>query len=117
MDKKNSNRSFWIILLLQVVLTALLAACRVISYTSRIEVGTSQSKVIKLLGDPDEINVIEKQTEIIWGPEESWWDTLEMGDKIEIWVYHYPEGTYQVYFLNESDQVDFEAFLEKGAVY
>ena len=114
MDYKHS---FLVFLIILIVSAAMITACRIISYTSRIEVGTSQSRVTKLLGDPDEINLIEKQTEIIWGPEESWWETLDKGDQIEIWIYHYPEGTYQIYFLNGSDQVEFEAFLEKGVVY
>ena len=40
-----------------------------------------------------------------------------MGDRIEIWVYHYESGTYQVYFLIGSDQVGFEYFIEKGVLY
>ena len=83
----------------------------------RVNAGTTKSRVVKKLGEPDEVNTMTKNTEFIWGPIESWWDELEMGDRIEIWAYQYDSGTYQLYFLNESDQVDFEAFIEKGTVY
>jgi hypothetical protein len=94
-----------------------LCACRSGLLVPRVDIGTSMSNVLKRLGEPDEINTMTRTTEYIWGPAESWWDELEMGDRIEIWVYHFESGTYQVYFLNESDQVGFEAFIEKGVVY
>lgn len=94
-----------------------LSGCRNPLIPPHVDVGTSKADAIDQLGDPEETRITYKQTEYIWGPEEAWWDTLGMGDKIEIWVYKYPKGTYQLYFLNDSENVDFEAFIDKDIVY
>lgn len=109
------NRIFILMVLIGIILS--LSSCRPGLLVPRVEVGTSKNHVLKRLVEPDEINTLTKSTEYIWGPIESWWDTLEMGDWIGIWVYHYDSGTCQVYFLIGSDQVGFEDFIEKGVVY
>jgi hypothetical protein len=83
----------------------------------RVEVGTSKTEVIAQLGEPDRQETIIKQTEAIFGPPEEWWHTLAMGDRVEIWSYERPQGTLQLYFLRDSETVDYEAFIDKGVVY
>ena len=118
MKKLMKRNLWWIISIIHlIVFIVSLSGCRLRLIPPRVEVGTSKADVIDQLGDPEETRTIYKQTEYIWGPEEAWWDTLEMGDSIEIWVYQYPKGTYQLYFLNDSENVDFEAFIDKDIVY
>ena len=112
-----NKRDLLLLFLVSIGVLFSLSSCRTEFLAPRIDVGTAKDRVLKRLGEPDEINTLTKSTEYIWGPIESWWDALEMGDQIEIWVYHYDSGTYQLYFLNDSDQVGFEVFIEKGVVY
>ena len=79
--------------------------------------GTSKTEILATLGQPDERETIIKQTKYIWGPPEAWWHTLEMGDEVEIWSYKYPQGALQLYFLRESETVDYQAFVDKDIVY
>ena len=112
-----NKRDILILFLVLIGFLFSLSSCRPGFLVPRVDVGTAKNRVLKRLGEPDEINTMTKSTEYIWGPIESWWDTLEMGDQIEIWVYHHDRGTYQVYFLNDSDLVGYDAFIEKGVVY
>lgn len=80
-------------------------------------VGPSKADVVARLGQPDERKTIFKQQEYVWGPPEAWWDTLEMGDSIEIWSYKFPRGTLHLYFLRGSETVDHEAFVDKNIVF
>ncbi|MCZ6877453.1 MAG: hypothetical protein O7G29_04855 [Acidobacteria bacterium] len=102
-----------------VALTVLVAACQIPQKESRgIEVGMKKIQVLNLLGPASVRNTFVKQTEHIWGPQEAWWDQVEMGDSLENWLYIYPEeGTLYVYFLKGSDSVSFMAFTPTGVVY
>ena len=82
----------------------------------QLAVGTSKADVLEALGQPDSRETIVKQQEYIWGPPEAWWHTLEMGDTVEIWSYLFPEGTLQLYFLQGSKTVDYQAFLDNDVV-
>ena len=106
-----------VIVALTVFVVVSLGACRAQFTFPHVEVGTSKADVISQLGDPDETRTIFKQTEFVWGPEEDWWDTLKMGDSIEIWTYQYPEGKYQLYFINGSENVNFETVIDKDVVF
>lgn len=79
--------------------------------------GASKADVLKALGQPDSRETIVKQQRYIWGPPEAWWHTLEMGDSVEIWSYLFPQGTLQLYFLQGSETVDYQAFMDKDVVY
>ena len=101
------------------VLTFLLPACQIPEKAGNgIEVGMKKIQVRNLLGPADVRTSFVKQTESIWGPQEAWWDQVEMGATLEVWSYLFPgEGTRSVYFLNESDRVSFKAFTPEGVVY
>lgn len=100
------------------VVMLLPTACRISEERPEIEVGMSRAEVLQLLGPPTESEVVVKQNEFIWGPQEAWWDQVEMGATLEVWSYLFPgEGTRSVYFLNESDRVSFKAFTPEGVVY
>lgn len=83
-----------------------------------ISVGMSGEEVERALGEPSEMELIIKQTESIWGPQEEWWHRVAMGDTLHTWSYEFPgEGTFAAYFLGESDTVSFTAFMPEGVVY
>jgi hypothetical protein len=59
-----------------------------------------------------------KQTESIWGPQEAWWHEVSMGDSLEIWSYTFPgEGTFDVYYIRQSESVSDTSFTPEGVVY
>jgi hypothetical protein len=60
-----------------------LSGCRHPLPSPHVDVGRSKADAIDQLGDPEEMRIIYKRTEYIWSPEETWWDTLEMGCKID----------------------------------
>ncbi|MFB3068842.1 MAG: hypothetical protein ACE1ZI_06170 [Acidobacteriota bacterium] len=97
----------------------LAAACQSsTSPPSELRVGMSKAEVLELLGPPGVRGTLVKQTESIWGPQEEWWDQVEMGGSLETWSYLYPgEGTQFVYFLDELDTVSFTAYTPDGVVY
>ena len=101
------------------ILMVLVAACQSsTSSPSELRVGLSKAEVLELLGEPGVRGTLVKQTESIWGPQEEWWDQVEMGASLETWSYLYPgEGTQFVYFLNKSDIVSFTAYTPEGVVY
>jgi hypothetical protein len=101
------------------ILWVLVAACQSsASPPSELQVGLSKAEVLELLGPPGVRGTLVKQTESIWGPQEEWWDQVEMGGSLETWSYLYPgEGTQFVYFLDESDTVSFTAYTPNGVVY
>ncbi len=82
-------------------MTVLLPACQIPEKPGRgIEVGMKKIQVRNLLGPADVRTTFVKQTEHIWGPQEAWWDQVEMGDSLESWLYIYPkEGTSSVTFF------------------
>ncbi len=100
-------------------LTILMSACQIPEKEGRgIEIGMKKIQILNLLGPASVRNTFAKQTEHIWGPQETWWDQVEMGDSLESWLYIYPEErTLYVYFLNDSDSVSFLAFTPEGVVY
>ncbi|MCZ6769047.1 MAG: hypothetical protein O7D93_07355 [Acidobacteria bacterium] len=101
------------------ILLVLAAACQSsTSPPSELRVGMSKAEVLELLGPPGVRGTLVKQTESIWGPQEEWWDQVEMGGSLETWSYLYPgEGTQFVYFLDELDTVSFTAYTPDGVVY
>jgi hypothetical protein len=74
--------------------------------------------VRRALGEPTKVEVLIKQTEAIWGPQEEWWHLVQMGDTMNAWLYTLPgEGSFAVYFRDDSDTVSFTAFMPEGVVY
>jgi hypothetical protein len=82
-----------------------------------VKIGAQRAHVLKALGEPAEKTELVKGPEPIFGVVETWWNTLTDGDKIEIWRYPKPEGTLQVYFLNDGDTVWHTASVGKNVVF
>ena len=84
---------------------------------SDVEIGMSRERVKALLGEPSGTEILIKQTDSIWGPQEEWWHRVGMGDTLHTWLYEIPdEGSFAV-FWNDSDTVSFTAFMPEGVVY
>lgn len=75
--------------------------------------GLTKTEVRKRLGEPDDMRMLVKNTEHIWGPIEGMWYQLDMGDKIETWIYKTSSGRKEIYFLGTSDKVAGEFFWYK----
>jgi hypothetical protein len=84
---------------------------------TKISIGQSQQTIRELLGPPDEIINSVKRDRYIWGPEESFWDKIPIGAKLEVWRYEFSDGGLNLYFVNESRELDYIAFAPKGVVY
>ena len=83
----------------------------------KIKKGLSKQTILELLGKPLEIKIIVKSNKFIWGPEENFWDRIPMGIRLEVWKYVFADGRLNLYFLNETDQLEYIAFAPKGVVY
>jgi hypothetical protein len=82
-----------------------------------VPIGATKVKVEQLSGKPDLLDTVQKNTEIIWGAEEGFWDELAMGTVLEIWIYRRGENEIRLYFINESDTLSFKVVTPKDAVY
>ncbi len=109
---------------------ALLAACepRVPSH-SGFTLGMNRAKILSEFGEPQRTQLLTKTTEHIWGPMESFWPRVPHGASVEIWSYDSlmkspnkgkefeNPGQTQLYFVNDSKQVNGIGFHINGAVY
>ena len=82
-----------------------------------VQVGMTKAEVRQLLGKPDILDTIEKNTEIIWGAEEAFWAELPLGATLEIWIYEREENEVRLYFIDESDTLSYKIIALKDAVY
>ena len=82
-----------------------------------IKVGQSKAEISRLLPAPDEIQHISKTSEIIWGPEEAFWDEIPIGTRMETWVYQNKDSLTRLYFLNDKDTLAYKITESKGVVY
>lgn len=82
-----------------------------------IKVGQSKAEIRKIFTAPDEVQHITKSTEIIWGPEEAFWDEIPIGAKLEIWVYQNKDSLSRLYFLNDNDTLAYKVTEPKDVVY
>ena len=58
-----------------------------------------------------------KRDKYMWGTEESFWDDIPMGTRLELWGYDFSDGGLNLYFINGGDHLDYKAFAPKGVVY
>ena len=82
-----------------------------------VQVGMTKAEIRQLLGKPEIVDTIEKNTEIIWGAEEAFWAELPLGVTLEIWIYEREENEVRLYFIDESDTLSYKIIALKDAVY
>ena len=68
-------------------------------------IGMNKSDIVQMLGEPDGVEELTKNTEYVFGPIEGLWAQIEMGEKIVIWKYEDREGYKELYFLNDETKV------------
>lgn len=110
-----TRKRLYLILILAIFL---LCACQPPANAfEQVAPGQERQQVLALLGPPDETHLLVKQSLSIWGPEEEWWDQVDMGAQFLIWTYHVPGGRYQLYFLRGADTVAHTAYIDNNVVY
>jgi len=84
-----------------------------------VVIGMSKSVLFEVLGKPDSIKNFhkDKPNRHLMGPSADWWETLKVGDWVEVWNYRFHKGTLSVYFLNGIPEVIGKDFTPKGRVY
>ena len=100
------------------IVLCLVCACQTQdSPFTQITAGDSRERVLALVGAPDETSLLVKQGQSVRGPEEEWWQSIDMGTQLVIWRYEVAGGSYQIYFLRGDDRVSFTAFVDQNIVY
>ena len=101
-----------------IVLLAVVApACVSLPGSDDFEIGMTKTVLRERFGEPADTQEVVKSTEYIFGPVETFWATMEIGDEVEIWSYPSPGGHVELYFLNDSDAVSGKGFNDENAVY
>jgi len=77
----------------------------------------TQQELRAELGEPDRTKLWIKDSDVIFGPPEAYWDDLTLGDRVEIWSYDQSGGVREFHFLKDSDVVGHESFTPEGVVY
>ena len=89
----------------------------------------SRPEVLEKFGQPQQIQSLKKTSEPIWGPIEEYWSQVPMDATVEIWSYDSlltdngngsasnQRGQTELYFLNDSNEVNGIGFHVEGAVY
>lgn len=92
---------------LLVVLAVSMAGCQSadVNIAEKEFTGMDKSDIVRMLGEPDDVEELTKNTEYIFGPMEGLWDQIEMGEKIVIWKYKDGDGYKELYFLNDESEV------------
>jgi hypothetical protein len=74
-------------------------------------------QVKERFGEPDRVQRIQKTSESIWGPAESFWELVPMNSTMVIWSYHVKGGDMELYFIEPDAVVQGVAFAPEGVVY
>ena len=83
----------------------------------KIEAGQTKDKIKMILSEPDEIQRMEKTTEVIFGPEELFWDKINIGTDLEVWIYQIEDSLLRLYFKNNEDNLLYKLITPKDVVY
>lgn len=109
-----------IILIGALFLVSYPATCHAENYSEvaeKVTKGQSKQTIIELIGEPRVKTIFVKRNKFVWGPEESFWDDIPMGTRLEVWHYDFSDGHLSLYFLDAGDHLDYKAFAPNGVVY
>ena len=95
--------------ILPLVLTSI-SGCSNDPPSDSVSVGQSKNAVRKILGDPQTVETSIKRNEVIWGPEEEFWDDIPEGSELEKWSYEQSAGRLNLYFVDGSDRLGYKVF-------
>lgn len=88
----------------------LIAGCDSDDIREQKFVGVLKPEITRQLGEPDKVEEMTKRAEHIFGPIETIWSTMAMGDKIVTWTYNSTTGRKELYFVNDEPKVAGEFF-------
>jgi len=108
----NNRRKIYFLVGLIIIL---IAGCQNMELDEQQFTGMDQAEVVELLGEPDEIEELVKNSEYVLGPIEGLWSEIEMGEKIVTWRYEIWDGYKELYFLNEETIVAGESYWYKDS--
>jgi hypothetical protein len=77
----------------------------------------SRQEVLAAFGEPRRRDVLVKSGTPVFGPIETFWSTVSPGARVEIWSYPATGGTVELYFVDDSSEVEGTGFAAEGAVY
>lgn len=112
-----------------IVLVTLIACGPRAPSHSEFAIGVSRSEILNKFGEPQQTQTLKKTSEPIWGPIEDYWSRVPMGASVEIWSYDSrmitrekgstseQRGQTELYFINDSNEVNGIGFQLEGAVY
>ena len=105
-------------ILLFLILINLFASCsQKKDISTLIKRGQTREQIKKILGEPEEIKSFKKASDIIWGPEEAFWNEIPSGAVHEVWRYKDSGGRLNLYFIDGNDSLSFQAYVPNGVVY
>jgi len=96
---------------------------------SEFAIGMSRPEIREKFGQPQQTQTLTKTTEPVWGPIEAYWSQVPMGATVEIWSYDSrmitngngsalkQRGQTELYFVNNSNEVNGIGFHLEGAIY
>lgn len=99
------------------VTVLLLCGCSNGPLSDSVSVGQGKDEIRKILGEPQSVETSIKRNEVIWGPEEEFWDDIPKGSELEKWCYEQSDGNLNLYFVDGRDKLGYKAFVPKGVVY
>ena len=82
-----------------------------------IQENDTKENIRQQIGNPSDITVLKKTTEIIWGPEEAFWSQLKLGEQVEVWSYQLGKDQLKLYFRENSDSLLYKTVVDPDAVY
>lgn len=77
----------------------------------------SRQQVVAAFGEPHRRESLVKSAQSVWGPIETFWSSVPLGARVEIWSYPVSGGTVELYFVDDSSKVKGMGFAAEGAVY
>ena len=88
-----------------------------VNLPEKIEIGQTKEEIKKILNEPDQIEKIKKTTEIIWGPEELFWEEIDIGTRLEVWVFQIQDSLLRLYFINDQKKLSYKMTVPQNVVY
>jgi hypothetical protein len=88
-----------------------------VNLPEKVEIGQTKEEIKLILGEPDQMENIEKTTEIIWGPEELFWEKIDIGTRLEVWAYQIQDSLLRLYFINDQNNLSYKMTVPQNVVY
>lgn len=112
---KAINEKLRLVPLLLLLLIAV--ACTRLPDAAEFKVGMRRDELLDKFGEPVQRETLQKTSGQIFGPIETFWQSVADSSTVEIWYYTANEGTVELYFVDGSATVLGVGFAPEGAVF